>query len=331
MTEQDNAHIVSAEILNDDYDSPWKDAVEHYFPDFMAFYFPEAYDCFDWSLGYAFLEQELRSVIHDAALGKRFVDKLAQLKHKNGDESWIYVHIEVQASKDKDFARRMFTYNYRIFDRYNLPVGSFAVLADDHPNWQPDSFGYEVGGSRHYLEFPIAKLLRYADQIDLLLASDNPFALVTAAHLQTRATRGKNSERYQVKYKLMRTLLCKGWSSDKIRPLLKVLDWMLHLPEELDKQLWQDIQETEGEAAMAYVTSIERIGIEKGVQQGIQQGLQQGESRLLRKQLERRFGVLPQWASDKLNSAAEQDLESWGEAVLTASNLEAVFDNIPTH
>jgi hypothetical protein len=327
MTEQDNVHIVSAEILNDDYDSPWKDAVEHYFPDFMAFYFPEAYDCFDWSLGYTFLEQELRSVIHDAALGKRFVDKLAQLKHKNGDESWIYVHIEVQASKDKDFAKRMFTYNYRIFDRYNLPVGSFAVLADDHPNWQPDSFGYEVGGSRHYLEFPIAKLLRYADQIDLLLASDNPFALVTAAHLQTRATRGKNSERYQVKYKLMRTLLCKGWSSDKIRPLLKVLDWMLHLPEELDKQLWQDIQETEGEAAMAYVTSIERIGIEKGVQQG----LQQGESRLLRKQLERRFGVLPQWASDKLNSAAEQDLESWGEAVLTASNLEAVFDNIPTH
>jgi hypothetical protein len=55
MTEQDNAHIVSAEILNDDYDSPWKDAVEHYFPDFMAFYFPEAYDCFDWSLGYTFL------------------------------------------------------------------------------------------------------------------------------------------------------------------------------------------------------------------------------------------------------------------------------------
>ena len=114
---------------------------------------------------------------------------------------------------------------------------------------------------------------------------------------------------------------------------------MLHLPEELDKQLWQDIQETEGEAAMAYVTSIERIGIEKGVQQGIQQGLQQGiqqglqqgESRLLRKQLERRFGVLPQWASDKLNSAAEQDLESWGEAVLTAPNLEAVFDNIDTH
>jgi hypothetical protein len=82
---------------------------------------------------------------------------------------------------------------------------------------------------------------------------------------------------------------------------------------------------------MAYLTSIERIGIEKGIQKGLQQGLQQGESRLLRKQLERRFGALPQWASDKLYSAAEQDLNSWGEAVLTAPNLESVFDNIDTH
>ena len=82
---------------------------------------------------------------------------------------------------------------------------------------------------------------------------------------------------------------------------------------------------------MAYVTSIERIGIEKGVQQGLQQGLQQGESKLLRKQLERRFGVLPTWASDKLKSATEQDLDSWGEAVLTAPSLDAVFDNGVTH
>ena len=26
----------------DDYDTPWKDAVTRYFPEFMAFYFPSA-------------------------------------------------------------------------------------------------------------------------------------------------------------------------------------------------------------------------------------------------------------------------------------------------
>ena len=73
------------------------------------------------------------------------------------------------------------------------------------------------------------------------------------------------------------------------------------------------------------------LGIIIKMQQGLQQGLQQGESRLLRKQLERRFGALPSWALDKLNSATEQDLESWGEAVLTAPTLDAVFDNSATH
>ena len=31
------------EPINDHYDSPWKEAIEHYFPEFMAFYFPDAY------------------------------------------------------------------------------------------------------------------------------------------------------------------------------------------------------------------------------------------------------------------------------------------------
>ncbi|GEM_PF-2424185 len=52
MVEQDEGHKISTETSSDDYDSPWKEAVECYFPEFMAFYFPAAYDCFDWSLGY---------------------------------------------------------------------------------------------------------------------------------------------------------------------------------------------------------------------------------------------------------------------------------------
>ena len=53
--------------------------------------------------------------------------------------------------------------------------------------------------------------------------------------------------------------------------------------------------------------------------------------KLLRKQLEHRFGALPAWAIDKLNSAPELDLETWGEAVLTVPTLDAVFDESKTH
>jgi len=55
------------------------------------------------------------------------------------------------------------------------------------------------------------------------------------------------------------------------------------------------------------------------------EGRVEGQTRLLRKLLERRFGVLPEWATGKLSQATEQELEAWAEAILTAQTLEAVF------
>ena len=63
---------------DDDYDSPWKDVLEHAFPDFMEFYFPQAHAQIDWTAGYEFKNTELRQVVVDAELGKRFADALVQ-------------------------------------------------------------------------------------------------------------------------------------------------------------------------------------------------------------------------------------------------------------
>ncbi len=43
--------------MSDEYDSPWKMALERYFPEFMEFFFPEVYTDIDWSLGYEFLDK----------------------------------------------------------------------------------------------------------------------------------------------------------------------------------------------------------------------------------------------------------------------------------
>ena len=40
------------------------------------------------------------------------------------------IHIEIQSDKDIDFPRRMYIYNYRIFDKRYLPVTSLAILAE---------------------------------------------------------------------------------------------------------------------------------------------------------------------------------------------------------
>jgi len=311
---------------NDQYDSPWKEVIERYFPEFMAFYFPDAHAEIDWSKEHVFLDQELRAVVQDAELGKRFVDRLVRVNVLNGGESWIYIHIEVQGTKQAEFAERMFVYNYRLFDRYKRPVASLAVLADEHKEWKPTSYGFAVLGCRHILEFPVAKLTDYAEKVDELLASDNAFGLITVAHILTQQTRKQHQERYEAKLRLVRLLYQRQWDKQRVIDLFSVLDWLMQLPEWLNSQVWQELETIEESKKVQYITSVERIGIAKGIAKGRIEGRVEGVSRLLRRQLERRFGVLPEWASDQLTRASEQQLEVWGEALLTAPTLEAVFN-----
>ncbi len=224
-------------------------------------------------------------------LGKCLIDRLVQVALLAGGEGWVYIHIEVQGGHDSQFAERMFTYNYRLYDRYRRPVASMAVLADDSPSWKPASFGYQLFGCRHLLEFPVVKLTGHADRLEHLLSQPNSFALVTAAHLLTKQTRGSNDLRFAAKWRLTKLLYERNWEKQHFIDLFSVIDWMMHLPSELEQQLWREITILERSKTMPYVTSVERIGIEKGIQQGIQQGMQRGESLLLLRQLVRRFGA----------------------------------------
>jgi len=136
-----------------------------------------------------FWSKSCKPKVRDAELGKRYVDKLVQVHRLSGQEDWIYLHLEVQGSAQAEFAKRMFVYNYRIFDRYDRPVASMAVLADDSADWKPQQWGYDVFDCQMAIRFPVAKLTDYAAQEQTLADDPNPFALVTLAHLQTKATR----------------------------------------------------------------------------------------------------------------------------------------------
>ena len=196
--------------MADDYDTPWKEAIEHYFDDFLHFYFPLAHAQIDWSQPPVFLDKELRAVVQDAELGKRFVDKLVRVTRQGGLPEWVYVHLEVQGDMQAAFVERMFVYHYRLYDRYRKPIASLAVLADDQEHWQPESFSYEVFGCQLGLRFPVAKLLDWAASEARLADSSNPFAVVTLAHLATRATRNDATARYAAKWTLVQGLYRRG-------------------------------------------------------------------------------------------------------------------------
>jgi hypothetical protein len=216
-----------------DYDSPWKEIIELYFPSFLEFFFPLAYAEIDWNRPYQFLDKELHQLEPDAEIGKRLVDKVAKVWLLNGEEAWVLVHLEVQGQYDSKFTERMYTYNYRLFDRHKKRVISLAVLADEDPNWRPSSYNYQLGGCRVSLEFPIAKLLDYEPSWSSLETSKNPFAIVVMAHLKSKATKRSPEDRLQWKLSLVRILLESGLSRQDIRQLFRFIDWIMVLPEEL--------------------------------------------------------------------------------------------------
>nr|VFJ47937.1 MAG: Putative transposase, YhgA-like [Candidatus Kentron sp. FM]VFJ62057.1 MAG: Putative transposase, YhgA-like [Candidatus Kentron sp. FM]VFK07319.1 MAG: Putative transposase, YhgA-like [Candidatus Kentron sp. FM]VFK07903.1 MAG: Putative transposase, YhgA-like [Candidatus Kentron sp. FM] len=318
---------------SDAYDSPWKEVLEHAFPEFMAFYFPEVHAQIDWARGHGFKDTELRQVVRDAKLGKRLADALVQITLKSGEQRWVYIHIEVQGQRDSEFARRMFIYNYRLFDRYAHPVASLAVLADEDEGWRPSRYGFEVFGCHHTLEFPVVKLTDY-DRPDLLETSSNPFALVTAAHLRTRQTKSDPEARYRAKLALVRLLYRQGWRRQRILDLFGVIDWMMRLPDVLEQRLWLDIEAIEGDIKMPYVTSVERLAIQRGMQQGLEKGRLEGRlegktekaATILERLLVKRFGPLNDEIRNRLEVATIEQLDRWIDHIPDAPTIKAVFE-----
>jgi hypothetical protein len=216
-----------------DYDSPWKEALSVYFPPLLAFFFPDAHADIDWSRGYQSLDQELRQIVREGELGRRQVDHLVKVWLTSGQEQWVLVHVEVQTFAEPGFARRMYTYNYRLFDRYNREVVSLAVMGDDNPRWRPDRFGYTRWGLHAGIRFPVVKLSDYTQQREMLEESRNPFATVVLAHLRTLETRQDQDQRYASKVTLIKGLYGRGWGAEDVRHLFRVIDGMMDLPKPL--------------------------------------------------------------------------------------------------
>ena len=260
----------------DDYDSPWKEAIEMFLPDCLAFFFPRAYDAIDWSRGHKFLDQELHQVQREAERGRQIVDKLVQVFRTDGTDSWVLVHIEIQSQPDVDFAKRVFTYYYRLLDRFDHPVVSLAILGDERPNWRPERYETDLWGYGVHFTFRSVKLLDYRENVTSLENILNPFATIILAHLEAQETRRDPIARFSRKMGILRRLYTQGYNREQVIGLFRFIDWVMALPADLTRQFWQEVEQFEREQNMPYITSIERIGREEGLREGLQEGLQEG-------------------------------------------------------
>jgi hypothetical protein len=314
--------------LPDDYDSAWKDALEAFFPQFMDLLWPDMHARIDWSRKPEFLDKELQALLRSRARGRRHVDKLVAARLLDGVDALVRIHVEIQGEHEKGFPGRIYEYHGRLRERYpGRPLVSLAVLTASRGRSSVMRYQYEYWGCRLDFTFPVFHLENWRERMDELwaLAPRNPFAVVILAQLEANAARG-DRQRLARKTALVRLLYHYAYSRDDVVRLFRVSDAMIALPEALAPEFEDAVVKIEEETQkMAYVTSIERLGIKRGREQGLKEGLNQGGAALLSRLLARKFGPLPAAAQQRIASASSDNLDDWALNLLTAASLDEVF------
>lgn len=284
-----NVQDEQAEATRTNYDSAWKEVIEKHVEDFLEFFFPMVYESVDFSKGYEFKSQELREIMPISEAGKRIADEVVKvyLKLKNGRTGClaIYIHIEIQGSREDELEKRAFIYFYRLFDRVlaegeGTEVISLLVLTDEDESYRPDHFKYDRLGFEVYVKFPMVKVIDYKNNnalLEKLDSSGNMMAMVVKAQLKSyEAKKGDDQKKFDIKRELIYQCFRGGYQKESIATLIKFLDYVFRLPKVLEKQLKLEIVIIEEENKMPYVTSWERMAKEEGVEIGMERGVKIG-------------------------------------------------------
>jgi hypothetical protein len=319
----------AAKPERDEYDPPWKRILEVLLEPALKLFLPQAWADIDWTRPPVSVEKDLQKLLPRSQSRHRWADKVWKTWRRNGDESLVYLHAEIQGDPDQTLPKRMFTSSYRIFDRYEVPVASLAILTDDNPGWDPeDAYGWELWGSQMGLRFPCVRLREYTEGELEVLALDNPWAVVIKAHLATKRTRKQPQRRYEAKREVFLELLERGYEPQVVHAVADFIDWVMKLPEELNDRLLVELEETETEN-MQYINSYSRFVLKRerreGHEEGHEEGTRLGRAEMLKRLAAHRFGELPARVSERIEGADIDTLDAWSCQLLDAERLDDVF------
>ena len=241
-----------------DHDQLFKELLRVCFVDFLELFLPEVLRYLDVK-SLEFIEQESFSDITEGQ--KRSVDLLVKARFR-GQPTYFLIHVEIQADKRGWSGKRMFYYFATQTYKHDLPVYPIAIFSWDSPR-TPESGQYLVEfPDRRVLEFNCAVIqLNRLDWRDFL-KRDNPAASALMAKMGV-----KPEDRPKVRAACLGMIVRLKLPEKKRRPIMRFIDAYLPLSAAQKEEFKQEMKEfrpKERKAAMEYITSWEREGIEKG-------------------------------------------------------------------
>lgn len=270
----------SKKVMRRKHDILWKVVMEEVFDDLLRFCFSDAAQVYDLERGFEFMDKELAELYPEPEKGSdtRFADKLVKVYHRDGEEEWVLLHVEIQGdtANRSQFAERMFRYFYRILDRFRRPVSAIAIFTGHDGKKMPDRYEYVYRTTRVTYQYHSVSILDFTDAH--LEMEDNPFALVVLA-AKTALLAGKIPERQLLERKvaLARRLLAKGYAGKKVRAILRFLEnSVLFDNPEMNRIFMEQIQSQDKSHIMGIDEYMQMVGREEGIEIGMEKGIEEG-------------------------------------------------------
>jgi hypothetical protein len=293
------------------HDRLFKELLETFFSEFIEIFFHQVYEAIDLE-HIQFLKQELFT---DVTRGdQHLVDILVQTRLKEAP-GIILVHVESQASVQKDFAERMFVYFSRLYQEHRCRILPIAVFSYPQKHDEPDYFKQEFPFIQ-VLDFRFLTLELRKHNWRNYIRSNNPAAAALLSKMGYQ-----KEERVQVKLEFLRMLVRMELDPARMTLLTGFFETYLKLNEAEDKQLEMKIGKIdakEAEKMMEITTSWE--------QKGKAEGRVEGQADLLIRLLHKKFTNLPAEIENQVKALPAEKLQELAEAIFDLKSIDDVKD-----
>jgi len=301
---------------HDDHDQLFKKLITEFFPDFIKLVRPQLAGRLLLEKA-TFEQQELFT--EPTAISDKFeADLVARVPTTDHMQSFILTHVEVEARKKGDMARRLWRYNMMLQLREDLAVLPIVVYIKGGPS--------QIGAKTHRVQVldEVVCEFRYFEvglsrmQAEAYLAREEPLAWALAALMKP------TKSRVETRLACTRRILLAPLPERARRLLYDCVEQYLVLKEE-ERAQYQALLNTESnskvkEVVMTWSEQIEARGEAKGEARGEARGLQSS----LLTVLSARFGSVPQPLEQRLQ--ADQNGEHLRQLLTTAATAPSLSE-----
>ncbi|WP_139125710.1 hypothetical protein [Arcticibacter eurypsychrophilus] len=191
-----------------------------------------------------------------------------------GGFEYILVHVEIEGGNKPGFEKRMFQYQYRLTDRFGIPVEALAVFTGERNQRRPGQYHEKLIFTEILFKYKAYQIFDHTHEE--LLGMDNPFSLIILA-AQKALLEGKipEEELGEERLTIARTLIDSGkYNHEKIARFIIFLKNLVYIKDPKINRIFDiEVDTLMGRSnVMGIIETINELNREEGFEMGLEKG-----------------------------------------------------------